>query len=124
MKIEKQTYPPVPEGVHVVEIYKVEEVRNPFNGEAQCRVIFKPVDEGIKSCLIGFFRPVLHPRANIMKLFDALGLDIPDDTDEIDLGQYVGRRLKARVEHNQKPNGRVYADIVEYLELITFNPNT
>jgi hypothetical protein len=124
MKIEKPSYVPVAEGVHLVEIYKVEECVNRYSGDPQCRVIFKLVDEEVSSCLISFFRPVLHPRANIMKLFDALDLEIPDDASEIDLEQYVERQLKVKVEHNQKPDGRVYADITEYIKVTTFNPGT
>ncbi len=112
--IKKQEYPLAPEGGYDVEIYKVEEKTNRYDGRPQAQMIFKVISEDNPYCLVDWFNLTLHPKAKIFNLFDALKLTIPDKTEELNLEEYIGRKLHVKVKHREK-GGRTYANITEYL---------
>jgi len=113
----KPEYLLVPEGTYEAEIYKINEIVNKFSTKPQSQIVFKITSKEGCSPLVDWFNPVLHPKAKIYQLINAIGLKLSDYTKEIDLEDFIGRQLRITVKHKSK-GGKTYANIVKYSKLI------
>lgn len=102
----------LPEGEYVVEVSEVTEEEG--NAAPYFKWKFK-VCEGDCTGGMLFYNTSLATQAlwNLRSLMEALGVDVPDDDEEIDIEEFIGKTLMVTVEHDTY-EGKKQSKIVDF----------
>ncbi len=110
-----------PEGIHVLQLVDVEETAGQYGD--QMKWIWESEvkrEDGEPPRLSHWTGTKFSPRSNLQKMFEAIGLPIPETRDEakaLTPDSFIGTRCRAQVTHDLSKDGSTWANIKQFAPL-------